>query len=82
MGITREARPAGAGTAAPARELDPEKARACSGQVVGMLVGAHLTRMLSIAYETGLLEAMAALPPSTSPEIAAAAGLHERYVRE
>jgi SAM-dependent methyltransferase len=38
--------------------------------------------MLSLGHKTGLFDAMAALPPAGSEEIAAAAGLHERYVRE
>ena len=38
--------------------------------------------MTSIGRQTGLFEAMAALPPSTSEAIAGAAGLDERYVRE
>jgi SAM-dependent methyltransferase len=38
--------------------------------------------MTSIGHQTGLFEAMAGLAPSTSAEIAAAAQLNERYVRE
>jgi 2-polyprenyl-3-methyl-5-hydroxy-6-metoxy-1,4-benzoquinol methylase len=38
--------------------------------------------MISIGHRTGLFDAMQRLPPSTSGEIAAAAGLRERYVRE
>jgi 2-polyprenyl-3-methyl-5-hydroxy-6-metoxy-1,4-benzoquinol methylase len=44
--------------------------------------GASLTILLSIGHQTGLLDAMAGLPPSTSAQIAEAAGLNERYVRE
>ncbi|HEY5639523.1 MAG TPA: class I SAM-dependent methyltransferase [Dehalococcoidia bacterium] len=51
-------------------------------QTVGMLNGAMLTLMISIGHRAGLFDAMAKLPPSTSPEIAEAAGLNERYVRE
>jgi 2-polyprenyl-3-methyl-5-hydroxy-6-metoxy-1,4-benzoquinol methylase len=36
----------------------------------------------SIGYETGLFETLAALPPATSQQVADAAGLDERYVRE
>jgi ubiquinone/menaquinone biosynthesis C-methylase UbiE len=46
------------------------------------LTGAAVSMMTSVGYQTGLFEKMAALPPSTSLEIAAAAGLQERYVRE
>jgi 2-polyprenyl-3-methyl-5-hydroxy-6-metoxy-1,4-benzoquinol methylase len=38
--------------------------------------------MSSIGHRTGLFDAMTGLPPSTSDEIAARAGLAERYVRE
>ena len=43
---------------------------------------AGLALMLSIGHRTGLLDAMAALPPATSRGVADAAGLDERYVRE
>ena len=51
-------------------------------QLLGLLNGAAVIQMLSIGHRTGLLDAMADLPPSTSAEIANAAGLNERYVRE
>jgi 2-polyprenyl-3-methyl-5-hydroxy-6-metoxy-1,4-benzoquinol methylase len=35
-----------------------------------------------VGHQTGLFETLAGLRPSTSQEIASAAGLHERYVRE
>jgi SAM-dependent methyltransferase len=38
--------------------------------------------MTSVGHRTGLFNKMAALPPSTSEEIAEAASLNERYVRE
>jgi 2-polyprenyl-3-methyl-5-hydroxy-6-metoxy-1,4-benzoquinol methylase len=38
--------------------------------------------LISIGHQTGLYETMAALPPATSEQIANAAGLEERYVRE
>jgi 2-polyprenyl-3-methyl-5-hydroxy-6-metoxy-1,4-benzoquinol methylase len=38
--------------------------------------------MISVGHRTGLFDIMAALPPSTSEDIASAAGLSERYVRE
>ena len=44
--------------------------------------GASLTLLLSIGHQTGLLDTMAVLQPSTSEQIASAAGLNERYVRE
>lgn len=41
-----------------------------------------LSVMLSLGHRSGLLDVMATLPPSTSGQIAAAAALSERYVRE
>jgi 2-polyprenyl-3-methyl-5-hydroxy-6-metoxy-1,4-benzoquinol methylase len=41
-----------------------------------------VTLLISIGHRTGLFDAMAALPPSTSNDVAVAAGLTERYVRE
>ncbi|MGF1536101.1 MAG: class I SAM-dependent methyltransferase [Elainellaceae cyanobacterium] len=38
--------------------------------------------MTSIGHRTELFDVMAELPPATSPQIAEAAGLNERYVRE
>lgn len=43
---------------------------------------AMLALAVSVGRRTGLLEAMAGLPPATSGTIAATAGLDERYVRE
>jgi SAM-dependent methyltransferase len=46
------------------------------------LNGAALMLMASVGHRTGLLDAMASLPPATCPELAAEACLSERYVRE
>jgi len=50
--------------------------------MLGILNNAALALMTSIGHRTGLFDTMAGLPPSTSAQIAAAAGLNERYVRE
>jgi SAM-dependent methyltransferase len=50
-------------------------------RMVDIYTGSMLTNMLDIGYRTGLLEA-AAQGPATSAELAARAGLDERYVRE
>ena len=50
-------------------------------RMVNIYTGSMLTNMLDIGYRTGLLEA-AARGPATSAELAARAGLDERYVRE
>ncbi len=63
-------------------ELDQAKAEAFGGRMVRMLNEGCLALMTSIGHRTGLFDTLATLPPSTSEEIADAAGLHERYVRE
>jgi ubiquinone/menaquinone biosynthesis C-methylase UbiE len=62
--------------------IDPAKAEAFAGQMVGFLNGSVLGFMLSIGHRTGLFDKMAQLPPSTSQQIADATGLNERYIRE
>jgi SAM-dependent methyltransferase len=62
--------------------IDPIKSEAFAGKMVGLLNGAGLILMTSIGHRTGLFDTMATLPPSTSGQIAEAAGLNERYVRE
>ncbi len=63
-------------------ELDAAKGEEFAGKMVGVLNDAMLALMTSIGHQTKLFDAMADLPPSTSEEIAAAAKLNERYVRE
>jgi len=63
-------------------ELDRAKQEAFVARILGVLNGGALALMTSIGRQTGLFEVMATLPDSTSPEIATAAGLDERYVRE
>jgi SAM-dependent methyltransferase len=62
--------------------LNRERIEAFFGRMVGMFNEASIALMCSIGHQTGLFDTMAALPPSTSTEIAEAAGLNERYVRE
>ncbi len=62
--------------------VDTQKSQEFAGRLTGLLNDAGLALMLSIGHKTGLLDAMSELPPSTSDEIAKAAGLQERYVRE
>ena len=64
------------------KQFDQEKAEAFAGKMLGALNGGALTLMTSIGHKTGLFDTMAGLEPSTSEEIADAAGLDERYVRE
>jgi hypothetical protein len=51
-------------------------------RLVGMFNGAMLTLMIGLGHRAKLFDVMASLPPSSSLEIAHAAGLDERYVRE
>jgi len=52
------------------------------GRIVSAIDGASLALLLSIGHQTGLLDTMAGLSSATSAQIAEAAGLDERYVRE
>ncbi|OBG98414.1 methyltransferase [Mycobacterium sp. E3251] len=53
-----------------------------AGRIAAAIDGASLTLLLSIGHQTGLLDTMAGLAAATSAQIAEAAGLNERYVRE
>ncbi len=64
------------------QQLDTAKAEAFAGQMAEVMNGASLVFMASIGHQTGLFDTMSDLPPSTSPQIAEAASLNERYVRE
>ncbi len=63
-------------------QLDEAKAEAFAGKMVGIINGGFLALITSVGHRTGLFDTMAKLPASTSDEIAKAAGLEERYVRE
>src|SRR5688572_14237314 len=62
--------------------LDTTRTQAFAEQALGIVNGGLLSLMLSVGHRTGLFDTLATLPPSTSEQIAAAAGLNERYVRE
>lgn len=66
----------------PTQNFDQSKAEAFAAQVLGILNGGFTALALSIGNRTGLFEAMADFPASTTTEIADRAGLNERYVRE
>src|SRR5215813_150352 len=51
-------------------------------RMLHMLNEGMLALMVSIGDRTGLFDVMAGMPAATSAEIASAAGLDERYVRE
>ena len=62
--------------------FNPGKGEAFAERLLRALNDGALCLMVSIGHRTGLFDTMCGLPPSTSGEIAAAAHLHERYVRE
>ena len=51
-------------------------------RMVEAIDSASLAILLSIGHQTKLFDTLAELPPATSAQIADAAGLNERYVRE
>jgi SAM-dependent methyltransferase len=61
---------------------EPDQAQEFAGRLLGIMNDGALALMLSVGHKTGLFDVMSELPPSTSEEIAKAAGLQERYVRE
>ena len=63
-------------------QMDQTRADAFSESMVDVLNHGALALMLSVGHRTGLFETMAGRRPATSQQIADAAGLHERYVRE
>lgn len=64
------------------RALDLERANAFNEALATHYDSAAITIMISIGHKVGLFDHLATLPPATSAEIADAAGLNERYVRE
>jgi ubiquinone/menaquinone biosynthesis C-methylase UbiE len=62
--------------------LDAAKAEAFAGKLLTTLNNGALCLMISLGHRSGLFDVMSMLPPSTSQEIAEAASLNERYVRE
>ncbi|MDY7012179.1 MAG: methyltransferase domain-containing protein [Cyanobacteriota bacterium] len=62
--------------------LDESRVEAFAEKMLDVLNKGALGIMTSIGHRTGLFDIMARLPPSTSQQIADAARLNERYVRE
>ncbi|MEI8411081.1 MULTISPECIES: class I SAM-dependent methyltransferase [unclassified Kribbella] len=62
--------------------LDTPRVEAFGQQMVDVFNHGTLALLTSIGHQTGLFDTLAELPPSTSHEIAGAADLYERYVRE
>lgn len=63
-------------------ELDQAKTEEFAGHVLQIINHSLVGFSLSVGTRTGILDTMADLPPATSEQIARAAGLQERYVRE
>jgi hypothetical protein len=64
--------------------LDPnnDTTEGFAERMVGAIDNASLAILLSIGHQTKLFDTLAELPPATSTQVAEAAGLNERYVRE
>jgi len=62
--------------------IDEVKSEQFAERMMTILNHGALNLMISIGYRTGLFDVMSELSASTSEEIAKAAGLNERYVRE
>ncbi|WP_236788918.1 class I SAM-dependent methyltransferase [Amycolatopsis sp. GM8] len=62
--------------------VDQSRQEAFAGLMADVLNKAALALLISVGQQAGLFDTMSTLPPSTSDEIAKAARLDERYVRE
>ena len=63
--------------------LEPQISADVYANRIGRTVNSgFVSLMISIGHRTRLFDVMSSLPPSTSNDIAIAAGLTERYVRE
>ncbi|WP_246262783.1 class I SAM-dependent methyltransferase [Arthrobacter mobilis] len=63
-------------------QVDAAAVQAVAGRFLGILNEAAIAMLTSIGHQTGLFDTLAGLPPATSEQIADAADLNERYVRE
>ncbi len=61
---------------------DTDSPEAFAERLMGILNDAGLALMLAIGHRTGLFDALAGMMPATTHQIAARAGLNERYIRE
>ena len=68
--------------AGAAQTYDEQRAEAFVGRMAGILNDAGLALMISVGHRTGLFDTLARTGAVTSEELAAEAGLNERYVRE
>jgi 2-polyprenyl-3-methyl-5-hydroxy-6-metoxy-1,4-benzoquinol methylase len=63
-------------------KMNPTKTEEFAERMIGILNSGALALMSSIGHRTGLFDVMSDLPSLTSEQIAEAASLNERYVRE
>lgn len=63
-------------------QLDQERAEEFASRMTAIIDNASLALLTSVGHRTGLFDVMAGLDPATSEEVARAAALDERYVRE
>ena len=64
------------------QSVDTAKAQAFAERLLTIFNDGALCLMISIGHRTGLLDAMRGAAPASNTEIAAKAGLNERYVQE
>jgi SAM-dependent methyltransferase len=62
--------------------FDAQTAEAFQARVMDTINAGAVSVMMALGHRVGLFAAMAGRPPATSAELAEAAGLAERYVRE
>jgi SAM-dependent methyltransferase len=62
--------------------FEQSEAERFAEDVADKINGAGIIVMLALGHRTGLFDTMAGMPPRSAAEIAEAAGLAERYVRE
>ena len=63
-------------------DYDSSRAEAFAGRMLETLNSAAIAVMISVGHRTGLFDTLAELDATTSHDLAEAAGLNERYVRE
>src|SRR5687768_7819458 len=66
----------------PETTTPPADPQQVAASVIGILNDGAICALTSLGHELGLFETLAGLPPASSEQIADAAGLDERYVRE
>ena len=55
-------------------DVDPEKVQEFASILFGALAAGSTALMVSLGHRTGLFDALAGLPPSTSPQVAGRGG--------